>query len=115
MGYTPNANMADHSVVARDELHESEVSQSSMFCFESASPENSCFVVALFCFISLCLRVPVFLNATRRDRNLPPFASRENSGSMQFVETEKRSSQSPRELKFVCYVSGEKISEKSFK
>ena len=24
--YTPNANMADHSVVARDELHESEVS-----------------------------------------------------------------------------------------
>ena len=29
--YTPNANMADHSVVARDELHESEVSQSSMF------------------------------------------------------------------------------------
>ena len=23
---TPNANMADHSVVARDELHESEVS-----------------------------------------------------------------------------------------
>ena len=40
---------------------------------------------------------------------------RENSGSMQFVETEKRSSRSPRELKFVCYVSGEKISEKSFK
>ena len=71
-----NANMADHSVVARDELHESEVSQSSMFCFESASPESSCFVVALFCFISLCLRVPVFLNATRRDKNLPPFTSK---------------------------------------
>ena len=67
---------------SRDELHESEVSQSSMFCFESASPENSCFVVALFCFIPLCLRVPVFLNATRRDRNLPSFTSRENSGSM---------------------------------
>ena len=74
--YTPNANMADHSVVARDELHESEVSQSSMICFESASPENSCFVVALFCFISLCLRVPVFLNVTRRDGNLPPFISK---------------------------------------
>ena len=29
---TPNANMADHSVVARDELHESEVSQCLMFC-----------------------------------------------------------------------------------
>ena len=104
--------MADHSVITRDELHKSKVSQSLMFCFESASPENSCFVVALFCFISLCLRVPVFLNATRRDRNLPPFTSRENSGSMQFVETEKRSSRSPQELKFVCYVSGEKISEK---
>ena len=30
MPYTPNANMADHSVVARDELHESEVSQSDV-------------------------------------------------------------------------------------
>ena len=40
---------------------------------------------------------------------------RENSGSMQFVEAKKRSSQSPRELKFACYVSGQKISEKSFK
>ena len=39
--------MADHSVVAQDELHESEVSQSSMFCFENASPENSCFAVDL--------------------------------------------------------------------
>ena len=74
--YTPNANMADHSVVARDELHESEVSESSMICFENASPENSCFVLDLFCFISLCVRVAVFLNATRRDRNLPPFTSK---------------------------------------
>ena len=76
VGYTPNANMADHSVVARDELHESEVSQSLMFCFDNASPEKSCFVVDLFCFISLCLRVAVFLNATRKDRNLPPFTSK---------------------------------------
>ena len=30
---------------------------------------------------------------------------RENSRAMQFVETKKRSSRSPRELKFVCYVS----------
>ena len=56
---TPNANMADHSVVARDELHESKVSQSSMFCFENASPENSCFAVDLFavprsCCVSEC-------------------------------------------------------------
>ena len=72
---TPNANMADNSVVAQDELHESEVSQSSMFCFENAFPENSCFVVDLFSFISLWLRVAVFLNATRRDRNIPPFTS----------------------------------------
>ena len=35
--HTPNANMADHSVVARDELHESEFSESSMICFENAS------------------------------------------------------------------------------
>ena len=29
----PNANMADHSVGARDELHEVEASQALMFCF----------------------------------------------------------------------------------
>ena len=81
--------MADHSVVARDELHESEVSESSMICFENASPENSCFVLDLFCFISLCVRVAVFLNATRRDRNLPPFTTMGNNGSMQFAEMEK--------------------------
>ena len=70
----PNANMADHSVSAQDELHESEASQSLMFCFDNASPGKSCFVVDLVCFISLCLRVAVFLNAMKRVRNLPPFA-----------------------------------------
>ena len=30
--YTLNANMADHSVVARDESNESEASWASMFC-----------------------------------------------------------------------------------
>ena len=39
--HTPNANMADHSVGARDESHESEVSQALMFCFDNASPEKS--------------------------------------------------------------------------
>ena len=68
--------MADHSVVARDELHESEVSESSMICFENASLENSCFVLYLFCFISLYVRVAVFLNAIRRDRNLASFTSK---------------------------------------
>ena len=37
-GKTPNANMADHSVIARDELHESEASEASVFCFDNASP-----------------------------------------------------------------------------
>ena len=45
--YTPNANMADHSVGARDESHESEVSQALMFCFDNAFPEKPCFVVDL--------------------------------------------------------------------
>ena len=45
--YTPNANMADHSVGARDESNESEASWASMFCFDNAFPEKSCFVVDL--------------------------------------------------------------------
>ena len=49
-------------VSGQDKLHESEVSQSSIFCFDNASPENSCFIVDLFCFILLCLWVAVFLN-----------------------------------------------------
>ena len=68
--------MADHSVGARDESNGSETSEALMFCFENASPENSCFVFDLFRVISLCLRVTVFLNATRRDTNLPPFTSK---------------------------------------
>ena len=74
--YTPSANMADHSVGARNELHESEASEASVFCFDNASPEKSCFVDCLVCFISLCLLGFVFLNATRRDRNRPTFASK---------------------------------------
>ena len=35
------------------------------------SSEKSCFVDGLVCFISLCLRVFEFLNATRREWNLP--------------------------------------------
>ena len=59
-----------------DESNGSEASEALMFCFENASPGSSCFVVDLFRFISLCLRVAVFLKATRRDRNLPPFTSK---------------------------------------
>ena len=71
---TPNANMADHSFGVTDELHESEASQSFMFCFDKVSPEKSFFVLDLVCFILLCLRVAVLLNDTRRDRHIPPFA-----------------------------------------
>ena len=74
--YTLNANMADHSVGARDKLHESEASEASVFCFDNASPKKSCFVDGLVCFISLCLLVFVSLNATGRDRNCPMFASK---------------------------------------
>ena len=50
-------------------------SHESEFCFDNASPEKSCFVDGLVCFISLCLLVFVFLNASRRDRDCPTFAS----------------------------------------
>ena len=32
--HTPNANMADHSVGTQDELHDSEASEASVFCFD---------------------------------------------------------------------------------
>ena len=74
--YTPYANMADHSVVAWNELYESEASWVSLFCFDNASSEKSCFVRDLVFFILLRLRVFIFLNATRGDRNCPAFASK---------------------------------------
>ena len=43
--YTPNVYIADRSVSARGESHESEASQALMFCFDNVSPENSCLVV----------------------------------------------------------------------
>ena len=55
--------------------HESEASEASVLCFDNASPEKSCFVDGLVCFISQCLLVFVFLNASRRDRDCPTFAS----------------------------------------
>ena len=70
--HTPNANMADHSVGSRDELHESEASEASVFCFDNVSPEKSCFVDGLVYFISLYLRGFEFLNGSgifhRRER-----------------------------------------------
>ena len=64
---TLNANMADHLVGAWDKFLESEASEASLFCFDNASTEKSCFVEGLVCFNSLCLWVFEFLNATRRE------------------------------------------------
>ena len=47
--------------------YEREASEASLFCFDNASLEKSCFVDGLVCFFPLCLRVFEFLNATRRD------------------------------------------------
>ena len=55
VGNTPYANMADHSVVALDELCENEASWALAFCFDNASPERPCFVGDLICFNSLCI------------------------------------------------------------
>ena len=68
LSYTRNANMADHSVGARNEFYESEASEASVFCFDSLLLKYlaSC-MDGLVCFISLCLRVFELLNATRRE------------------------------------------------
>ena len=98
--------MADHSVVAWNELYESEASWASVFCFDIVSSEKSCFVRELVLFISLRLRVFMFLNATRRDRNCPAFASKgKKSGSMQIIKTKEVSSRSPRRVNWSLLVT----------
>ena len=62
-----NINMADHTVGARDEPHESEASQALMFCFDTAFWES---VASLLSIWSLCFALPmgfVLLNATERE------------------------------------------------
>ena len=68
--------MADHSVGARNELHESEASEAPVFCFDNTSPEKSCFEDGVVCLILLCLLVFALLNATRRDITCQTFASK---------------------------------------
>lgn len=58
--------MVDYLVSIWDDLHESFAIQAMLFCFDNASPKNSCFVIGLDCFVLLCLQVAVFLNATRK-------------------------------------------------
>ncbi len=62
--------MADHLVGAWDELHESEASQASLFCFDNAFLPKSCLFLDLVCFFSLRLRFAVLLNAARSDRSV---------------------------------------------
>ena len=90
--------MANPSVGAWNELHESEASQASVFCFDNAFILKSWLFVDLVCFFSLLLRVAVFLNATRSDRSVHSLSLREKSGSMQLVVMKERSSRSPQEL-----------------
>ena len=89
--------MADHSV-GTSYMKAKLVMQSLMFCF----------AVDLFCLFfdvaTSCCVSEYSLNASRRDRNVP-------SGSplrkiVDLFSSLTRSSRSPRELKFVCYVSG---------
>ena len=66
----PNGNMEDHSVGVWDELHESEASQVSVFCFDNAFLQNSCLFVDLVYYFLLSLAVAVFLNPTKSDRSV---------------------------------------------
>ena len=69
--------MADSSIGAWDELHESKASQASVFCFDNAFLLKSWLFVDLVCFFSLRLRVAGFLNATRSDRSVHRLPLRE--------------------------------------
>ena len=68
-GSTVHRMLIHHSVAmgAWDESHESEASQSFMFCFDNASPEKYCFVVDFVRFVSPSLQGFAFLNATSRE------------------------------------------------
>ena len=90
--YTPNANMADHSVGARDESNGSEASEALMFCFDNAIPEKCCFVVDLVLlfrppYVILCYRVESSTAEKVIFFSVSPFASEEKA----------RSSRSPKE------------------
>ena len=82
--YTPNANMAVHSVAARDELYESEASEASVFCFVNASP---CRKVLLRCqsglfYFAMSTSCGVSECHQKRAKILHRSLVRENSGFM---------------------------------
>jgi len=83
---------------------------------DNAFPKKSCFVLDLLCSVSSSLWVFVFLNATRREWNLPQqksvFFFQFPRSPLRGKQTKERSSRSPKELsKFFRYISGWKILE----
>ena len=98
--YTPNANMADHLVGARDESNGSEASEALMFCFGNAFPVKSCFVVDLVLFVSSFLHVFVFLNATATEWNLPhPGPQQRKCSFFQFTRSPLKRRQGAHDLR----------------
>ena len=79
------------------ELHESEVSQSSMFCFVLKMLPQKTLALSSICSVLFRCAYELLCLWMRREGTEIFHRSplRENSGSMQFFETEKRSSRSP--------------------
>ena len=91
--------MADRSVVARHESHESEASQSSMLWCDSVSPEKFCFVVDLGCF---CLALPISFCVPECHQKRKCFFFFVSAVASEEKQTKGRSSRSPKGLlKFV--------------
>ena len=62
--------MADRSVGARDESHESEASWALMFCLDNVSPEKTCFVVNLVFYFAVAMSCCV---SERREKGYKSF------------------------------------------
>ena len=99
--YTPNANMADHSVGARDELNGSEASEALMFCFDNAFQKS---IVSLsiwsFCFV---LPTRFCVPECHRNRVESPTAEKDSVlfSVFPFASEEKaRGSRSPKECAY---------------
>ena len=75
-----NANMADHSVGPRWGFMKARLIRPRWFAMHSQKSLISS-SISVLCYISPSLRVFVSLNASRRNKNLPTFASKRKSGS----------------------------------
>ena len=74
--YTPNANRPTTRLTPGTSMKVRLVRPRCFVLTILPLKNPACFEDGLVCFISLCLLVFVFLNATRRDRNCPTFASK---------------------------------------